>query len=196
MTTSSRDRQPRQAHSISLEPAEDQMAETTIDLRGVPLAEAYDELRIQTDAVLEGIDDTVAAMATISALIHNAFGHLWTGFYRVVEPGRLLRVGPYQGTLGCLEIVFGRGVCGAAAAEGRSVVVPDVHAFPGHITCDARSASEIVVPVFAAGGELIAVLDIDSDRPAAFDEEDRVGLERLVQWFRVGPAFLVGAGGG
>src|SRR5215212_4797270 len=184
MTISSRDRQLRQAHSISLEPAEDQMAEATIDLRGVPLAAAYDELRIQTDAVLEGIDDTVAAMATISALIHNAFGHLWTGFYRVVEPGRLLRVGPYQGSLGCLEIEFGRGVCGTAAAERRTVVVPDVHAFPGHITCDARSRSEIVVPVFGPAGDLIAVLDIDSDHPNAFDDEDREGLERLMEWFR------------
>src|SRR5215217_5383431 len=173
MTTSSRDRQPRQAHSISLEPAEDQMAETTIDLRGVPLAEAYDELRIQTDAVLEGIDDTVAAMATISALIHNAFGHLWTGFYRVVEPGRLLRVGPYQGTLGCMEIQFGKGVCGTAAARLETVIVEDVHAFPGHITCDARSASEIVVPVRGRDGALIAVLDIDSSVKSAFDEEDR-----------------------
>jgi L-methionine (R)-S-oxide reductase len=164
------------------------MAELTLDLRGIPKSEAYDQLCAQAGAVLEGITDPIAAMATLSALLHHGFGHLWTGFYRVVEPGRLLRVGPYQGTLGCLEIVFGRGVCGAAAAEGRSVVVPDVHAFPGHITCDARSASEIVVPVFAAGGELIAVLDIDSDRPAAFDEEDRVGLERLVQWFAAQPA--------
>jgi L-methionine (R)-S-oxide reductase len=123
------------------------MAETTIDLRGVPLAEAYDELSAQIDAVLAGIDDPVAAMATISALIHQGFGHLWTGFYRVAEPGRLLRVGPYQGTLGCMEIEFGRGVCGTAAAERRTVIVDDVNAFTGHITCDPRSRSEIVVPV-------------------------------------------------
>jgi GAF domain-containing protein len=159
------------------------MAELTLDLRALPKPEAYAELRAHVAAVLAGIDDPVAAMATVSALLHHGFGHLWTGFYRVVEPGRLLRVGPYQGTLGCLEIAFGKGVCGTAAAEGRSVVVPDVHAFPGHITCDARSASEIVVPVFGRGGELIAVLDIDSDRPAAFDDEDRVGLEAVVAWF-------------
>ena len=159
------------------------MAETTIDLRGVPLAEAYDELRSQTDAVLEGIDDPVAAMATISALIHNAFGHLWTGFYRVVEPGRLLRIGPYQGTLGCMEIEFGKGVCGTAAAKGQTVVVDDVMAFPGHITCDARSRSEIVVPVFDKSGKLIAVLDIDSDQPGTFSEQDREGLENVVEWF-------------
>jgi len=159
------------------------MAETTIDLRGVPLAEAYDELRSQTDAVLEGIDDPVAAMATISALIHNAFGHLWTGFYRVVEPGRLLRIGPYQGTLGCMEIEFGKGVCGTAAAKGQTVVVDDVMAFPGHITCDARSRSEIVVPVFDKTRKLIAVLDIDSDQPGTFSDQDREGLENVVEWF-------------
>ena len=109
-----------------------------------------------------GIDDDIAGMATMSALLHHAFGHLWTGFYRVVQP-ELLRVGPYQGSLGCLDIAFGRGVCGTAAAERRTIVVPDVDRFPGHITCDARSKSEIVVPVFDASGALIAVLDIDSD---------------------------------
>ncbi len=157
------------------------MAEVTLDLRGVPKPQAYDELVAHTAAVLAGIDDDVAAMATISALVHHAFGHLWTGFYRVVAPG-LLRVGPYQGTLGCLDIAIGKGVCGTAAAERRTVIVEDVHAFPGHITCDARSRSEIVVPVFR-GPELIAVLDVDSDRPAAFDAEDQAGLERLVGWF-------------
>jgi GAF domain-containing protein len=159
------------------------MAETTIDLRGLPAVEAYAELRGQVDAVLEGIDDDIAAMATISALIHNAFGHLWTGFYRVVETDRLLRIGPYQGTLGCMEIEFGRGVCGTAAAERRTVIVEDVNEFPGHITCDARSRSEIVVPVFDRDQKLIAVLDIDSDQPATFSDEDREGLERVVEWF-------------
>jgi GAF domain-containing protein len=159
------------------------MAETTIDLRGLPAAEAYAELRSQVDAVLEGIDDDIAAMATISALIHNSFGHLWTGFYRVVEPDRLLRIGPYQGTLGCMEIEFGRGVCGSTAAEKRTVIVDDVMAFPGHITCDARSRSEIVVPVFDHQRNLIAVLDIDSDQPATFNDADREGLERIVEWF-------------
>lgn len=160
------------------------MAETTIDLRGTPLVEAYDELEAQTRAVLEGIDDPIAAMATMSALIHNAFGHLWTGFYRVVEKDRLLRVGPYQGTVGCLEIEFGRGVCGAAAATKQTQIVEDVMTFPGHITCDARSRSEIVVPVFSRDESLIAVLDIDSDQIGAFSGQDRVGLEKLVEWFR------------
>ena len=164
------------------------MAETTLDLRALPKAQAWAELLPHVDLVLEGIDDPIAAMATMSCLVHHAFGHLWTGFYRVVEPGRLLRVGPYQGTLGCLEIAFGRGVCGTAAAEMRTVVVEDVHAFPGHITCDSRSRSEIVVPVFDGSGTLIAVLDIDSDRPASFDDVDREALERMMSWFARVPA--------
>lgn len=159
------------------------MAEETLDLRGVAKPDAYDQLDEHIRAVLAGIRDDVAAMATMSALIHHAFGHLWTGFYRVVEPGALLRVGPYQGTLGCLEIRVGRGVCGTAAAERRTVVVPDVREFPGHITCDARSRSEIVVPVTGRSGHLIAVLDIDSDQVAAFDDEDQLGLERIMRWF-------------
>jgi len=164
------------------------MSEVTLDLRGVPKPQAYEELREHVTHALAGVDDPIAGMATISALLHHAFGHLWTGFYRVVEPSRLLRVGPYQGTLGCLEIAFGRGVCGTAAAEGRTVVVEDVNAFPGHITCDARSASEIVVPVWGPDGRLLAVLDIDSSERAAFDDDDRVGLERLVEWFAGAPA--------
>ncbi len=159
------------------------MAEVTLDLRELPKAEAYSELAAHIASVLKGVEDDVAAMATMSALIHHAFGHLWTGFYRVVTPGRLLRVGPYQGTLGCLEIEFGKGVCGTAARDRRTVIVDDVAAFPGHIACDPRSRSEIVVPVLDARGALLAVLDIDSDRPRAFDEADRTGLERIVGWF-------------
>src|SRR3712207_1608395 len=141
------------------------MAELTLDLRGVEKAEAYAQLQSHVESVLAGVDDPIAAMATVSCLVHHAFGHLWTGFYRVVEPGRLLRVGPYQGTLGCLEIAFGKGVCGEIGRERRTVIVEDVHAFPGHITCDARSRSEIVVPVFDAAGELTR------------SEERRVGKE-------------------
>jgi L-methionine (R)-S-oxide reductase len=159
------------------------MAETIPDLRGVPKPRAYAELRGHSDAILEGVDDEVTAMATIAALVHHAFGHLWTGFYRVAEPGQLLRVGPYQGSLGCLDIEFGRGVCGSAAAESKTIIVPDVEKYPGHITCDARSRSEIVVPVFGRQGDLIAVLDIDSDHLNAFDAEDVRGLEQLVSWF-------------
>jgi L-methionine (R)-S-oxide reductase len=154
------------------------------DLRATPKAAAYERLAAMQALLLAGHTDPIAGMATTSALLHHAFAHLWTGFYRVVDPERLLRVGPYQGSLGCLDIAFGRGVCGTAAAERRTVVVPDVHAFPGHITCDPRSRSEIVVPVFDAGGALLAVLDIDSDQPARFDAEDAAGLERLMGWFR------------
>jgi L-methionine (R)-S-oxide reductase len=159
------------------------MAETIPDLRNVQKAHAYAELKGHSDAILEGIADDVTAMATVAALVHHAFGHLWTGFYRVVVPGQLLRVGPYQGSLGCLEIMFGQGVCGRAAAERKTVIVPDVDKFPGHITCDARSRSEIVVPVLDQRGALIAVLDVDSDRLDAFETEDQQGLERLVSWF-------------
>jgi GAF domain-containing protein len=158
------------------------MAEVMLDLRHAPKERAYGQLHAHIIGVLTGIDDDIAGMATMSSLIHHAFGHLWTGFYRVVGPD-LLRVGPYQGTLGCLEITFGRGVCGVAAAERRTMVVPDVNAFPGHIACDARSASEIVVPVVDRAGSLIAVLDIDSERRNTFDREDAAGLERIVRWF-------------
>jgi L-methionine (R)-S-oxide reductase len=159
------------------------MAETIPDLRKVPKARAYAELQGHLDAILDGVNDEVTVMATITALVHHALGHLWTGFYRVVEPGQLLRVGPYQGSLGCLDIAFGRGVCGNAAAERKTLIVPDVEKYPGHITCDARARSEIVVPVFGQQDDLIAVLDVDSDRLNAFDAEDAHGLEQLVSRF-------------
>ena len=160
------------------------MAETLLDVRHLKKPEGYLALDAEARAVLSGVRDEVTAMATFSALLHHGLGHLWTGFYRVVEPGRTLRVGPYQGTLGCLEIAFGRGVCGTAAATQKTVVVPDVEAFPGHISCDARSRSEIVVPVFDRRGSLLAVLDIDSAQPSSFDAEDQRGLERMMAWFR------------
>lgn len=159
------------------------MAEVIPDMRGIPKAQAYRELEAHFEAIVEGIADPIAVMSTMAALIHHAFGHLWTGFYRVVEPGALLRVGPYQGSLGCLEITFGRGVCGTAAAEMKTVIVPDVEKFPGHITCDARSRSEIVIPVRGTQGDLIAVLDIDSEQLDAFNDDDQRGLERLVSRF-------------
>ena len=159
------------------------MAEVTLDLRSENKADAYRQLEEHVRVVLEGVNDPIAEMATISSLVHHAFGHLWTGFYRVVEPGSLLRVGPYQGTLGCLDIAFGRGVCGTAAAEGRTVIVEDVELFPGHIACDSRSRSEIVVPVSDAAGDLIAVFDVDSERVGAFDERDARGLEAIVRRF-------------
>jgi L-methionine (R)-S-oxide reductase len=158
------------------------MAEVTLDLRGMPKDEAYERLNVQIDAVLDGIDDEIATMSTISSLVHHAFSHLWTGFYRQTEPGRLT-VGPYQGTLGCLEITFGRGVCGTAASERRTVIVPDVGKFPGHITCDSRAVSEIVVPVFGRRSELLGVFDVDSEQAGRFDEADARGLEQILQRF-------------
>jgi L-methionine (R)-S-oxide reductase len=158
------------------------MAENIPDLSREPKHRAYPTLFAYIVSILSGIDDDVAGMATISAMIHHSFGYLWTGFYRVVAPD-LLRVGPYQGSLGCLEIPFGKGVCGTAAAERRTIIVPDVSRFPGHITCDARSKSEVVVPVLDRRGELLGVLDVDSDKRAAFDQLDADGLERIVRWF-------------
>ena len=158
------------------------MAETTLDVRGLGKREAYAQLEAQLVAILDGMDDEIAAMATISCVLHNGFENLWTGFYRVVGP-MLLRVGPYQGTLGCLEIAFGKGVCGTAAAEKRTVIVEDVEKFPGHIACDSRSKSEIVVPVVDRHGRLIAVFDVDSEAVGTFDDEDARALERILGWF-------------
>lgn len=127
--------------------------------------------------------DEIALMATINSVLANRFdAYFWTGFYRVC--GERLVVGPYIGTVGCLQIEFGRGVCGTAAAKRETVIVPDVNQFPGHIACDANSKSEIVVPVFGRDGALIAVLDVDSDRLEAFDEIDRAGLEKIVALFQ------------
>ena len=158
------------------------MAENIPDLSREPKHRAYPALFAYIVSILSGIDDDIAGMATISAMIHHSLGHLWTGFYRVVAPG-LLRVGPYQGSLGCLEIPFGKGVCGTAAAERRTIIVPDVTRFPGHITCDARAKSEVVVPVVDRAGVLLGVLDVDSEKRAAFDQLDADGLERIVRWF-------------
>jgi L-methionine (R)-S-oxide reductase len=159
------------------------MSEEILDLRGLPRAEAYAKLTGHLHALLDADTDDIAAMATIATLVHHGFGHLWTGFYRVVEKDKLLRVGPYQGSLGCLEIPFGRGVCGDAAAAGKTIIVPDVMEYPGHISCDARSRSEIVVPVLDGNGDLLAVFDIDSAVPDTFHDDDRIGLESLMQWF-------------
>ena len=146
-------------------------------------ADRYAELAAEIAAVLEGERNLTARMATIAAMLAQSFEtFLWTGFY-VVDPEQPqeLVVGPYQGTLGCLRIPFGRGVCGTAAAERRTQVVPDVEAFPGHIACDSRSRSEIVAPVLSRSGELIAVLDVDSAELDAFDETDSVWLERILE---------------
>lgn len=143
----------------------------------------YREAAQEIAAVLDGEANLVARMATVSNILHHAFDHyFWTGFY-VVDPERPreLVVGPYQGTLGCLRIAFDKGVCGACATRRETIVVEDVHEFPGHIACDSRSESEIVVPVFDRAGRLFAVFDVDSDRKAQFDEDDRRGLEAIMK---------------
>lgn len=145
-------------------------------------AARYAGLSVEISSVIAGETSLVARYATVSCLLAEAFRprFFWTGFY-MVDPlnPRELVVGPYQGTLGCLRIAFGRGVCGAAAARGKTLIVPDVHAFDGHIACDSATNSEIVVPVFDASGKLCAVLDVDSTEPDAFDEIDQLGLEAI-----------------
>ena len=152
------------------------------DDRPADKAERYAEVEAEILAVLDGEPNRTARMATVASMLADAFpAFFWTGFYVVDEmkPQELV-VGPYQGTLGCLRIPFGRGVCGAAARDRQAQVVEDVHAFPGHIACDSRSASEIVVPVLDASGLLIAVLDVDATEKAAFDAVDAEALERLL----------------
>lgn len=147
--------------------------------------EKYIALLPQAKALCEGESDTIAKMANISALLHHEFGFWWTGFYRVLaspQPfsqgeGELV-LGPFQGPLACVHIGYGKGVCGTAWKERRTVVVPDVEQFPGHIACSSESRSEIVVPVFK-GEEVVAVLDIDSRELATFDDTDRRYLEQV-----------------
>lgn len=145
-------------------------------------AETYAELKAEIDSVVAGETYVPARYASAACLLSQAFSprFFWTGFYVVdpLKPEELV-VGPYQGTLGCLRIPFGKGVCGACADRKESIIVPDVHAFPGHIACDSRTNSEIVVPVFNADGSLAAVLDVDSEQPDAFDEVDQLGLEAI-----------------
>lgn len=139
----------------------------------------YERCRSIIGALCEGDDDQIAKMASIVGVLHNEMNDFfWTGFYRVVG-GRLV-IGPYQGTVGCLRIEIGKGVCGMAAAMGETQVVENVHDFPGHIACDERSQSEIVVPVKDESGEVIAVLDVDSVKKGAFDELDRKCLEQIL----------------
>lgn len=140
-------------------------------------AERYALLVEQVVSLLQGETDRVARMANVAAMIHQTFGFWWTGFYRVV--GEELVLGPFQGPLACMRIRYGRGVCGTAWKERRTVIVEDVEQFPGHIACSSASRSEIVVPLMR-GDEVVAVLDIDSEKLATFDEEDRHWLEQIV----------------
>ncbi len=149
----------------------------------------YQTLTRTVAALTEGETDIVALMATVTCEVHHADDRFdWTGFYRVTEPG-LLKIGPYQGGHGCLVIPFDRGVCGACARTGKAQLVPDVEAFPGHIACASSTRSELVLPVRDGSGALIAVFDIDSDRPSAFDEADARALQGILD------AVFAGGGG-
>ncbi len=138
--------------------------------------EQYALLLKQVQGLLEGEPDRVANLANVAAVLHEAFGFWWTGFYLV--QGRELVLGPFQGPVACTRIPFGRGVCGTAWQQGKTVVVPDVEEFPGHIACSSASRSEIVVPVIK-GKDVVAVLDIDSRELATFDARDAAGLEAI-----------------
>lgn len=152
------------------------MAEELLIAQGSK-AERYALLFEQVASLVQGETDRVARMANVAAMIHQTFGFWWTGFYRVV--GEELVLGPFQGPLACMRIRYGRGVCGTAWRERRTVIVEDVEQFPGHIACSSASRSEIVVPLMR-GDEVVAVLDIDSEKLATFDEEDRHWLEQIV----------------
>ncbi len=153
------------------------MAENLIIAEGGK-AEKYTLLYKQIEALVEGESDTIANMANIAAMIHHTFSFWWTGFYRVC--GQELVLGPFQGPLACSRIAYGRGVCGTAWKQQQTQVVPDVELFPGHIACSSLSRSEIVVPVWR-NGEIIAVLDIDSEHLSTFDTTDQEWLEKIVQ---------------
>ena len=142
--------------------------------------EKYAEAFRMIQSVVEGESDMVANMANVAALLHEAFGFWWTGFYRVGPESGQLVLGPFQGPVACTRINFGKGVCGSAWKEASTLVVPDVDMFPGHIACSSESRSEIVVPVFS-DGEITGVLDIDSKHTGTFDDTDRQWLERIVK---------------
>jgi L-methionine (R)-S-oxide reductase len=139
----------------------------------------YAECANRIQGLIDGEDDWIAILATVACELHHGFEAFhWTGFYRVTEP-RLLVIGPYQGGHGCIRIPFDRGVCGAAARNRQTQLVPDVHEFPGHIACSSTTRSEIVVPVFDRKGRVVAVLDVDSDHVDAFDALDQKALEAI-----------------
>ena len=140
----------------------------------------YDNLAQVIVSLTENERDTVALMATIACEVHHADDRFdWTGFYRVTEPG-MLKIGPYQGGHGCLQIPFSRGVCGAAARSGQVQLVDDVDAFPGHIACASSTRSELVLPVRNGAGDLIGVFDIDSNKPSVFTQDDATHLTNIL----------------
>ena len=142
----------------------------------------HDDVFARIQSLLEDENDWVSAMSTVVCELHNSFEHFhWTGFYRTVEPN-VLKVGPYQGGHGCLVIPFDKGICGAAARTGKTQDVPDVHARTEHIACSSTTLSEVVVPIKSSNGQVVAVLDLDSDLPAAFSTQDISFTEHLCQY--------------
>ena len=141
-------------------------------------AEKYQTLLPQIKSLIEGENDLIANLANVSAALKETFGFFWVGFYRVID--NQLVLAPFQGPIACTRIKYGKGVCGTAWKEARTIIVPDVDAFPGHIACSSASRSEIVVPVIWAD-KVIAVLDIDSDKLDSFNETDQIFLEKIVE---------------
>lgn len=157
------------------------MSENLI-IKGNSKKELYENMLPQIKSLVEGENDIIANMANVAACLKDTFNFWWVGFYRVV--GEELVLGPFQGPLACTRIRKGKGVCGTAWQKAETVIVPDVDEFPGHIACSSLTKSEIVVPVFK-GKEVVAVLDIDSERLASFDETDKSSLEELVSCFKL-----------
>ena len=145
--------------------------------------EQYKLLVSQIASLIDGERDLIAVMSNVAAAIHQTMGFWWTGFYRVIDDELVL--GPFQGPVACMHIPYGKGVCGTAWQRAETVIVPDVEQFPGHIACSSESRSEIVVPVFGNDGKVMAVLDIDSERLATFDDTDRKYLEEICQRIRL-----------
>ncbi|MCM1313239.1 MAG: GAF domain-containing protein [Bacteroides sp.] len=152
--------------------------EPTFKLSATDKKGKYEEFIPGFSALIEDESEAVSILANASAALKEAFGFFWVGFY--IVKGEELVLGPFQGSVACYRIKKGRGVCGTAWSENRTVIVPDVEEFPGHIACSSLSRSEIVVPLYSSSGEMVAVLDIDSDRVADFDETDRFYLEKIV----------------
>jgi len=158
------------------------MAESIAFSKAASREQIYKELAPQVEALVAGEPDLIANLANVAAVLKEAFGFFWVGFY-LKKDGQLV-LGPFQGPLACTRIDFNSGVCGHAYTTRETVIVPNVDEFPGHIACSYASKSEIVVPMFDAAGEVFAVLDVDSDRLDDFSDIDRAGLERIIGYIR------------
>ena len=154
------------------------MAETLVIPKNADRKTVYEAIAPQVEAIISSESDLIANLANLCAALREAFGFFWVGFY-LVKDGELV-LGPFQGPIACTRIAFSRGVCGFAYREGKTVIVPDVDQFPGHIACSSASRSEIVVPLKNPQGKIIGVLDVDSDRLNDFSDVDQVGLEHLL----------------